>query len=131
MEDDGVAGEAVVGGGRGAEEDRLFAEESAAGVLHAAVGEAGDENHFVFGEGEGLREVVGEIADALGSGGLYGGDFGFGGFGFGGADPDVGHAGLRVDVDEGTGGEGEEVGGDGFGFGEGGRAATDGCGIAK
>ena len=116
VEDEDVAAEQGVGGGRGAEEDALFAEEGGAGVLHATVGEAGDENHFIFREGEGLGEIVGEELDALGGGGLDGGDFGFGGVGFRFADPDVGQAGGGMDLDEGSGGKGEEVGGDGFGF---------------
>ena len=65
VEDEASRCEAIVGGGRGAEEDGLFAEEGGAGVLHAAVGEAGDEDHVVFGKRKGLREVVGEKLDAL------------------------------------------------------------------
>lgn len=131
VEDEDVAVEAIEGGGRGAEEDGLFAEEGAAGVFHAAVGEAGDEDHFIFGEGERLREVGGEVLNALGGGGLDNGDFGFGGLSFGFADPDIGHALCGEDVDEGSGSEGEEVGGNGFGFGEGGGSSAGRCGIAK
>ena len=118
VEDEDFAAEAVEVGGRGAEEDRLFAEEGAAGVLHATVGEAGDEDHFVFRERKRLREVVGEELDAVGGGGLDGGNFAACCWGFGFADPHVGEAGGRVDGDEGSGGEGEEVGGEGLGFGE-------------
>jgi len=113
-----VAAEAIGGGGRGAEENDVFAEEGFAGVLHAAEGEAGDENDVVLGEGEGLLEVVGEPGHAAGGDFLELRNFGFGARELRFADVDAGLARRGMHADPRAGGEGEEIGGDGLGFGE-------------
>jgi hypothetical protein len=109
----------VAGGGRGSEQDGFFAQEGGAGVLHAAEWKAGNQDEVVFaGRGRAL-EVLGHVPHAgardLDGGRLLGGAVEF----------RLAHEeakALAGDDAEGSGGEGEQVGGKGLRFGEIGQA---------
>ena len=118
VKDQSVAAEAIVFRRGRPEEDAIFIEKRGARVLHAAEGEAGEEDHVVFRERERLREIAAEEFDAIGRGFLDGGNFGLGAGELGAADVHVGEAVDMVYRLERADGKGEEIGADGFSFGE-------------
>ena len=113
MQQKNVAIEMIAVRGRAAKEHRFFPEECSAGVLHASIGKAGDQDEVIFWKRERLPEEFGEIVDALRSNLLHFGGFRFSFAEFGLANEEAGEPGSFVNLAERPGCECKEIRADG------------------
>jgi hypothetical protein len=118
--DESGALDLIAFGGNGPEQDGFFAQEGGAGMFHAAERKARNQDQVIFAEGKGAMEIFGHVADAC-----AGDAQNFGRLRAGAVELRLAHKepkALAGDGAKGSGGEGEQVGGQGLGFGEIGKA---------
>ena len=118
MQQQDVAVQPVAVRGRGAEQDRLFAQERGARVLHAPISEARNHHHVVFGKRERLGKVVRQVLRTVGGDLLYRFRLSLGFFKFRFADIKAGQARSFMHLPERSRRKGEQISADGSGFGE-------------